>query len=80
MWSPSVCEEVVTHEEHRSGQHQLLESEVQPQAEASLPVGANQTLLIYTHTHTGKEPVHTHLPSSFKALSSARSAGIFLSL
>lgn len=58
----------VTHGGHSSGQHQLSECEVQPQAKASLPVGVNLTLLVYPHTHTATEPgaalAHTRLPPS----------------
>lgn len=58
----------VTHGGHSSGQHQLSECEVQPQAKASLPVGVNLTPLIYPHTHTATEPgatlAHTRLPPS----------------
>lgn len=67
MWSPGVCLCVmrrgeVTHEGHSSGQHQLLKCEVQPQAKASLPVGANLTLL---HTHSVSQCLtHTCLLSS----------------
>lgn len=53
---------------HGSGQQQLSECEVQPQAKASLPFGINLTLLLHPHTcrtQTSSSP-HSHLPSFFK--------------
>lgn len=58
MRSSGVCVREVTHGGHSSGQHQLSECEVQPQAKASLACGDKPDRPhppTHTHPHT-----HTH--------------------
>lgn len=84
-----VCEREVTRGGHGSGQHQLSECEVQPQAKASFACGDKPDpphLLIPSHTHTHKHTTRSSPSSLFtfplqrvctETAHSANSAGTF---
>ncbi|KAF3860322.1 hypothetical protein F7725_000577 [Dissostichus mawsoni] len=83
MWSPDVCV-CEWGGGHSSGQHQLSECEVQPQAKASLACGDKPDPPYPPtpppHTHRAITSPHSHLPSTFKEFTPKQNALLGLPL